>query len=106
MYFCFLRSSADLLCRACAALGALVNAGADVRAIQVYPIHHGKAIIAGWQAVELGSFNYCDAAAHKNNENVCVNWSDRLPAWLLSEPHDRRGRLPGCRRRALTFWFG
>ena len=68
--------SADRSGKARAALGALVNAGADVRTIRVYPIHHDKVIIADRQTVELGSFNYSDAAAHKNSENVLVNWSN------------------------------
>jgi phosphatidylserine/phosphatidylglycerophosphate/cardiolipin synthase-like enzyme len=62
--------------KARAALGALVNAGADVRTIRVYPIHHDKVIIADRQTVELGSFNYSDAAAHRNSENVLVNWGN------------------------------
>ena len=68
--------SADRSGKARAALGALVNAGADVRTISVYPIHHDKVIIADRQTVELGSFNYSDAAAHKNSENVLVNWGN------------------------------
>ncbi len=67
---------ADRSGKARAALGALVNAGADVRTIRVYPIHHDKVIIADRQTVELGSFNYSDAAARKNSENVLVNWSN------------------------------
>ena len=46
--------SADHSGKARAALGALVNAGADVRTIRVYPIHHDKVIIADRQTVELG----------------------------------------------------
>jgi phosphatidylserine/phosphatidylglycerophosphate/cardiolipin synthase-like enzyme len=57
-----------------AALSALVNAGCDVRMISVYPIHHDKVLIVDADTVELGSFNYSDAAAHKNSENVLVNW--------------------------------
>jgi phosphatidylserine/phosphatidylglycerophosphate/cardiolipin synthase-like enzyme len=68
--------SADRSGKARAALGALVNAGADVRTIHVYPIHHDKVIIVDRQTVELGSFNYSDAAAHKNSENVLVNWGN------------------------------
>jgi phosphatidylserine/phosphatidylglycerophosphate/cardiolipin synthase-like enzyme len=60
--------------KARAALSALVNAGAEVRVISVYPIHHDKVIIADRDTVELGSFNFSDAAAHKNSENVLVNW--------------------------------
>lgn len=62
--------------KARAALSALKNAGADVRVIRVYPIHHDKVIIANRQTVELGSFNYSAAAARKNSENVLVNWDN------------------------------
>ena len=68
--------SGDRSGKARAALSALVNAGAEVRTISVYPIHHDKVIIADRQTVELGSFNYSDAAAHKNSENVLVNWGN------------------------------
>lgn len=66
--------SEDRSGKARAALSALANAGADVRIISVYPIHHDKVIIVDGDTVELGSFNYSDAAAHKNSENVFVNW--------------------------------
>lgn len=62
--------------KARAALSALANAGIDVRTIVIYPIHHDKVIISDQQTVELGSFNYSDAAAHKNSENVLVNWNN------------------------------
>jgi len=68
--------SEDRSGKARAALSALVNAGVDVRTIRVYPIHHDKVIIADEQTVELGSFNYSDAAARKNSENVFVNWNN------------------------------
>jgi phosphatidylserine/phosphatidylglycerophosphate/cardiolipin synthase-like enzyme len=60
--------------KARAALSALVNAGISVRTINAYPIHHDKVIVADRETVELGSFNYSDAAARKNSENVLVNW--------------------------------
>jgi phosphatidylserine/phosphatidylglycerophosphate/cardiolipin synthase-like enzyme len=60
-----------------AAFSALLNAGAEVRTIAVYPIHHDMVIIADRETVELGSFNYSDAAARKNSENVLVNRSSR-----------------------------
>ncbi len=60
--------------KARAALSALVNAGIAVRTINVYPIHHDKVIVADRETVELGSFNYSDAAARRNSENVLVNW--------------------------------
>jgi phosphatidylserine/phosphatidylglycerophosphate/cardiolipin synthase-like enzyme len=59
-----------------AALSTLVNAGCDVRVISVYQIHHDKVIVSDRQTVELGSFNYSAAAAHKNSENVLVNWNN------------------------------
>jgi phosphatidylserine/phosphatidylglycerophosphate/cardiolipin synthase-like enzyme len=66
--------SEDRSGKARAALSALVNAGIDVRTISVYPIHHDKVIVADRETVELGSFNYSDAAARRNSENVLVNW--------------------------------
>ena len=81
--------SADRSGKATAALGALVNAGADVRAIRVYPIHHDKVIIADRQTVELGSFNYSDAAAHRNSENVLVNWGNAKLAEVYLKHFDR-----------------
>jgi phosphatidylserine/phosphatidylglycerophosphate/cardiolipin synthase-like enzyme len=68
--------SQDRSGKARAALGALPAAGADVRTISVYPIHHDKVVIADGQTVELGSFNYSAAAAHSNSENVMVNWGN------------------------------
>ncbi len=81
--------SADRSGKARAALSALVNAGADVRTIRVYPIHHDKVIIADRQTVELGSFNYSDAAAHKNSENVLVNWGNAKLAEAYLKHFDR-----------------
>jgi phosphatidylserine/phosphatidylglycerophosphate/cardiolipin synthase-like enzyme len=57
-----------------AAMSALVNAGAEVRTISVYAIHHDKVIVVDRDTVELGSFNYSAQAAHANSENVLVNW--------------------------------
>lgn len=62
--------------RARAALSALVNAGADVRVIDVYAIHHDKVLIVDGRTVQTGSFNYSDAAARRNSENVLVNWDN------------------------------
>lgn len=58
------------------ALSALANAGVRVRTISSYPIHHDKTIIVDGQHVETGSFNYSDAAAKKNSENVIVLWNN------------------------------
>jgi len=71
--------------KARAALSALVNAGVDVRMISVYPIHHDKVMVADRETVELGSFNYSDAAARRNSENVLVNWRNpKLAAVYLA----------------------
>lgn len=58
-----------------AALATLVNAGIPLRTISVYAIHHDKVIISDRETVQTGSFNYSDAAAHSNSENVLVIWS-------------------------------
>jgi phosphatidylserine/phosphatidylglycerophosphate/cardiolipin synthase-like enzyme len=75
-----------------AALSALVNAGVDVRVISVYPIHHDKVIVADRQTVELGSFNYSDAAARKNSENVLVNWGNAKLAEVYLKHFERNYR--------------
>ena len=67
-----------------AALSALVEAGAQVRTISVYPIAHDKNLCVDRQTVETGSFNYTDAAAHRNSESVIVHWGNpRLAAVFL-----------------------
>lgn len=58
------------------ALSALANAGVKIRTISIYPIHHDKTMIIDGQHVETGSFNYSDAAAHHNSENVIVLWNN------------------------------
>lgn len=78
--------------KARAALSALVNAGCDVRTIDVYPIHHDKVIILDRQTVELGSFNYSAAAAHKNSENVLVNWNNTKLAEVYLKHFERNYR--------------
>ena len=68
------------------------SAGADVRTIRVYAIHHDKVIVADRQTVELGSFNYSDAAAHRNSENVLMNWSNPKLAAVYLKHFDRNYR--------------
>jgi phosphatidylserine/phosphatidylglycerophosphate/cardiolipin synthase-like enzyme len=68
--------SEDRSSKARAALATLVNAGVEVRTISAYQIHHDKVIIADRQTVQLGSYNYSDAAARRNSENVLVNWGN------------------------------
>jgi phosphatidylserine/phosphatidylglycerophosphate/cardiolipin synthase-like enzyme len=84
--------SADRSGKARAALSALATAGADVRMISVYPIHHDKVLVVDRQTVELGSFNYSDAAAHRNSENVLVNWGNPKLAAVYLEHFARNYR--------------
>lgn len=71
--------------KARAALSTLADAGAHVRTISVYPIHHDKSIVVDEKTVETGSFNYSAAAAHRNSENVLVVWDNpNLAAVYLS----------------------
>ncbi|WP_126448049.1 phospholipase D family protein [Sulfuricystis multivorans] len=76
--------------KARAALSALVNAGCRVRTISLYPIHHDKVIIVDRETVETGSFNYSDAAAGKNSENVMVIWRNTELAKGYLEHWNRR----------------
>jgi phosphatidylserine/phosphatidylglycerophosphate/cardiolipin synthase-like enzyme len=39
-------------------------------------IHHDKCIVVDGRTVEAGSFNYTQAAARSNSENVLVIWND------------------------------
>ncbi len=78
--------------KARAALSALVNAGIAVRTINVYPIHHDKVIVADRETVELGSFNFSDAAAKRNSENVFVNWRNPKLAEVYTRHFDRNFR--------------
>jgi phosphatidylserine/phosphatidylglycerophosphate/cardiolipin synthase-like enzyme len=84
--------SEDRSGKARAALSALINAGVDVRTIGVYPIHHDKVIVADRETVELGSFNYSDAAARRNSENVFVNWRNPKLAGVYLQHFERNYR--------------
>jgi phosphatidylserine/phosphatidylglycerophosphate/cardiolipin synthase-like enzyme len=86
------RSGSTAHAKSRAALNALADAGAEVRTISVYPIHHDKVIIANGETVEQGSFNYSDAAAHKNSENVVVNWKNAKLAEVFLEHFQRNYR--------------
>jgi phosphatidylserine/phosphatidylglycerophosphate/cardiolipin synthase-like enzyme len=67
---------ADRSGKAHAALGALVNAGIPVRTIDAYAIHHDKSLTVDGATVQTGSFNYTQAAAQSNSENVIVLWNN------------------------------
>ncbi len=63
-----------------AALNLLVNAGIPVRTNGEYAIHHDKYIISDGLHVQTGSFNYSQAAAGSNSENVLVVWHNAVLA--------------------------
>lgn len=75
-----------------AALSVLAEAGCDVRVISAYQSHHDKVLIVDSQTVELGSFNYSDAAARVNSENVLVNWNNPALAKAYMAHFDRNLR--------------
>lgn len=62
--------------RARAALGALSNAGIQVRTTNAFQIAHDKVIVADGLTTQTGSFNYSAAAAKSNSENVIVLWNN------------------------------
>jgi phosphatidylserine/phosphatidylglycerophosphate/cardiolipin synthase-like enzyme len=57
-----------------AALNLLANADIPIRTNGKYAIHHDKYIISDGMHVQTGSFNYSQAAAASNSENVIVIW--------------------------------
>lgn len=57
-----------------AALNLLAGAHIPARTNGEYAIHHDKYIIVDGQHVQTGSFNYSQAAAKSNSENVIVIW--------------------------------
>ena len=58
-----------------AAMNLLLAAGVQVRVVSRYAIHHDKYIVADARTVQTGSFNYTQAAARSNSENVLVLWN-------------------------------
>ncbi len=62
--------------KAKAAMGALVNAGIQVRTVDSFAIHHDKVLLVDGVHLQTGSFNYSAAAANSNSENVIVLWNN------------------------------
>ena len=83
--------------KARAALLALVQAGVKVRLTRAFAIHHDKVIVVDQQTVETGSFNFSDAAARRNSENVLVLWRNPAVAMAYLDHFERN------RRQATTF---
>jgi len=82
----------DRSSKAQAALSALAYAGCEVRTISAYPIHHDKTIIIDQETLETGSFNFSQAAAHRNSENVIVHWNNPKLAMIYLEHFERNFR--------------
>lgn len=59
-----------------AAMNLIVGAAIPIRVISAYAIHHDKYIVVDGRYTETGSFNYSQAAAKSNFENVIVVWND------------------------------
>lgn len=55
-----------------AAMNTLANAGIGLRTTTAYRIMHDKVIIVDERTVSTGSFNFTQAAARANSENVLV----------------------------------
>ena len=83
--------------KARAALLALVQAGVKVRLTRAFAIQHDKVIVVDQQTVETGSFNFSDAAARRNSENVLVLWRNPAVAMAYLDHFERN------RRQATTF---
>jgi phosphatidylserine/phosphatidylglycerophosphate/cardiolipin synthase-like enzyme len=67
------------------ALTRLVKAGAQVRTIKKYAIHHDKVMISDGKHLENGSFNFSAAAHTSNSENVSVRWNNPKAAAIYTE---------------------
>ncbi|MGF6637200.1 phospholipase D family protein [Paraburkholderia sp. MM6662-R1] len=61
--------------KAAAAMGSLVYAGVPVVVVRAYPIQHSKFAVVANATIETGSYNYSQAAARVNSENVLVLWN-------------------------------
>ena len=59
-----------------AAMNLIVGAGIPLRIVSVYAIHHDKYIVVDGKHTETGSFNFSQAAAKSNSENVLVIWDN------------------------------
>jgi phosphatidylserine/phosphatidylglycerophosphate/cardiolipin synthase-like enzyme len=73
-----------------AAMNLVVGASIPTRVISSYAIHHDKYIVVDGSHTQTGSFNYSQAAAKSNSENVLVVWSNpELAATYLAHWENR-----------------
>ena len=63
-----------------AAMNLIVGAGIPLRVVSAYAIHHEKYVVVDGKHTETGSFNYSQAAAKSNSENVLVIWDNPVVA--------------------------
>ena len=73
-----------------AAMNLVIGAGIQLRVISVFAIRHDKYIIVDDRSTETGSFNYSQAAARANSENVLVVWNNPEVAAQYSAHWDSR----------------
>lgn len=59
-----------------AAMNLLVGADIPTKVLSAYAIHHDKYIVVDGKHTKTGSFNYSQAAAKSNLENVLVVWDN------------------------------
>ena len=59
-----------------AAINLMVGAGIPLRVVSAYAIHHDKYVVVDAKHTQTGSFNYSQAAAKSNSENVLVIWDN------------------------------
>ena len=69
------RGAASLL-----AMKMITEANIPLSVISTYAIHHDKYIVVDSRHTETGSFNYSQAAARSNSENVLVLWNNEVIA--------------------------
>ena len=75
-----------------AAMNLIMGAGIPLRVVSAYAIHHDKYIVVDSKHTETGSFNYSQAAAKSNSENVVVVWDNRAVAERYLSQWDSRWR--------------
>jgi phosphatidylserine/phosphatidylglycerophosphate/cardiolipin synthase-like enzyme len=72
------------------AIRLMTGASIPLRVISAYAIHHDKYIVVDGTTTETGSFNFSQAAAKANSENVIVIWNDRIVAAQYQAHWDNR----------------
>ncbi len=79
--------------KARSAMSMLVTAGASVKLVDAFAIHHDKVLIVDRRHVQTGSFNYSASAEKKNSENVLVLWDSPDVAKLYLQHFARNSEL-------------